>query len=404
MNTAAGTEQVNQDTHIGGSAGLNGSSNKDDQRRPPNKRKADVSNGHTPLAPPSPAPKGPPRITRNALGGPASLPPRPSPATVVSGRTGILQDDRDLPPHQRDRGLRPSSAVSARPASAGLPQAGPSALDSSAPRFAKRPRKDNGAIQAVPGPGSAAGEGNAQTPGEAANKRSGTDDPATGPKVDGSRPTPSLLSRLTAAALSGKNPAQSSERARDRDREQGSRRQRRGGEKGSPDAATVPAPASAVPAKRRAEAPPLTSAATPLSGARPVQPPSSMSSGRPRQRESPGDPDKDPVVGFSIRGAAKAASRTSPSAGEGTGSLLQRMQPQREGSSHSSDGGRRKKKAKHSKAARVSGLEVYRVSCCRSTRRSRPHGIQGLRQFGSSSLYLRLPRPTIGNHIAMSKT
>ena len=67
----------------------------------------------------------------------------------------------------------------------------------------------------------------------------------------------------------------------------------------------------------------------------------------PRRDPSLADSDKDPVAGFSIRGAAKAAHAALAKEGDrGAGSLLERLQSS-EGVG-SEWGGRRRKRTKHS--------------------------------------------------------
>ncbi|KAI0326558.1 hypothetical protein GY45DRAFT_99865 [Cubamyces sp. BRFM 1775] len=149
-----------------------------------------------------------------------------------------------------------------------------------------------------------------------ARRRDSVGDAQKSSKSDASKPIPSLLSRLATGSSDGKGPAVPSEREQPhRERGQG---RRNNGEVERERNASEPI----VPAKRRVETPKPTGQAS-TSG-----PPQSRQS-----RPSP-DPDKDPIGGYSIRGAAKAAKRSPPVDNEGPSagspaSLLQRLQPVR---------------------------------------------------------------------------
>ncbi len=296
-------------------------------------------------------------------GGPASLPPRPSAATVASSSGAPsgprAERQRQPPPHLKAKAPRsppttsdapPStSGPSANGASTASPASGSARADDASPRSAKRPRTEErgGRGGDVPASGSTPGGGKASVslPGTGAGKGKGTE--AASLKWEEAKPVPSLLSRLAGGPTNG-GTTSAPERGhpqRDRDRGGQGRRTRRGREGELSASATMPS----IPAKRRADE----LSFGPLGGS-----PMSHSStapaalGRPRQQQSSGDPDKVPVGGYSIRGAARAVSRSSPGPGDGAGgrgpgSLLERLQAQGDGG-HGSDGGRRKKRTKHS--------------------------------------------------------
>ena len=341
VHAPVGNGRADGDAYTSHLAGGDGSPQKADQRRSANqnKRKADSPNGPS-LDSPSSGANIP--VHQGSSGPPASLPPRPSAATVASSLGGTLDASRSDRPWEkaglgRQRRSSPPSALDS-PSSAGPSTVGPP-QDAGEYRSAKKPRADDrprGAMGSTPVFTTIRGAATALDSGDVSGKGKATEGSA-------STSTPSLLSRMMNGGT-----ASPSARSHERD---GGRRSGRGGGSGEKSKewegeGRNPGAVPAVPAKRRSDA----SAIAPSSTARPVQTSVTFSSGRAHQPQSSVDPDKDPVGGYSIRGAAKAkaAGRTSPTSGEGAGSLLQRMQPQREGSGHSSDGGRRKKRMKHS--------------------------------------------------------
>ncbi|OSD04109.1 hypothetical protein PYCCODRAFT_177186 [Trametes coccinea BRFM310] len=287
-----------------------------------NKRKLDAGNGPASDAPSTPsgsrssAITTSPRGTRQGLPTPpASLPPRPgtsatSPSTIAapSGPRAERQGGRQPPPHIRDQ----LASALHRP---GTPlTSGGVDGDEAAQRSSKRARTDgrrNGRVDAP----------SVQTPGAA---DSGNGRGPESPNVEA--PQPSLLSRLMGGVANGKEPASLPKESQ---RGQGHRnridRERNG---------TDPL----VPAKRRAEPS--------------ADPAAQSSAARPLARLSRSSPDRDPVGGYSIRGAARAANRSSPVASDGPGSkgaasLLQRLQPLGEGGADEGGGRRGRKRGRH---------------------------------------------------------
>ncbi|KAI0364433.1 hypothetical protein BV20DRAFT_859837 [Pilatotrama ljubarskyi] len=295
-----------------------------------------------------------PRGPRNGLPAPpTTLPPRPA-----SGNNGApsaprvdRQRDRQPPPHLRDRPAATAQPeTTAAAGSANTPRrTPPPPADELVSRSAKRARTDGrrGRDGTPSGPGSASNKAHA-----AGAQSGGSAKPvenATTSHAGESRPIPSLLSRLNATVPNGKAAGGPGPEREPAQRDRGY--SRRGMADSEPER---PSTDPVVPAKRRAEpdtlsgGPKLPSA----SGGRAMPPPSVRS--RP-SRPSP-EPDKDPVRGFSIRGAAKAANRPPPSAVEGVASkpatsLLQRLQPLGDGSAvqGSDDGGGRRgrKRGRH---------------------------------------------------------
>ncbi|KAI0661421.1 hypothetical protein C8Q70DRAFT_714397 [Cubamyces menziesii] len=291
-----------------------------------NKRKLDAPNGpNTALqASPStsrntavpPSPRGP----RAGLPTPpTSLPPRPSVGVVSPRISGIpnapradRERDRQAPPHIKDRPTAsPRAPTNQPPGTPSAPSSG-SQVDEGAQRSSKRARND----------GRRGGGGGAPPPGPSSND---TDAPAQGSsgdtrvengqqtsESDASKPIPSLLSRLAAGVSNGKAPVVPSDREQSH-RERGqARRNNNELERGRNASEPV------VPTKRRVETPNVQAS---MPGPLPLR----------QSRQSP-DPDKDPIGGYSIRGAAKAAKRSPPVDSDGASpggpaSLLQRLQP-----------------------------------------------------------------------------
>ncbi|KAH9895221.1 hypothetical protein C8Q73DRAFT_491809 [Cubamyces lactineus] len=303
-----------------------------DQRRimNVNKRKLDAHNGPNSALPTSPStsrntavppsPRGP----RAGLPTPpTSLPPRPVVGVVSPRISGVpnapradRERDRQAPPHIRDRPTTsprlPTKGIDQTPGTPSAPS-GVTQVDEGAQRSSKRARNDGrrggGVAPPAPGPSN---NTNASTPGTNGNTHVG--DGQKSSESDASKPIPSLLSRLATGASNGKTPVVPSDRDQShRERGQG---RRNNGEAERGRNASEPI----VPAKRRVETPkPTTQAST--SGPLPLR----------QSRQSP-DPDKDPIGGYSIRGAAKAAKRSSPVDNDsaspgGPTSLLQRLQP-----------------------------------------------------------------------------
>ncbi|OJT02632.1 Apoptosis inhibitor 5-A [Trametes pubescens] len=290
-----------------------------------NKRKLGDSDGPATGSPSSPSssrttippsPRGP----RNRL--PASLPPRPTGAPASSGALGApsgprADRQRQPPPHLRDRPALSASAAKDTTNNSSVRLATPpgaSQQDDGTSRSAKKARTEGRK-------GEQSGSGSNQAP--------------TSAQATDSTPIPSLLSRLNPSAQNGKAAASAAAPEREqaqRDRGQG-RRGRGDAERSEP----------IIPAKRRTE-----SSASNASG--PPVPPSSARS-RP-SRPSP-DLDKVPAGGYSIRGAAKAASQPAPTGGDGSASknatsLLQRLQPLGGGHAPDDGGGRRgRKRSRH---------------------------------------------------------
>ncbi|KAI1794254.1 hypothetical protein LXA43DRAFT_167822 [Ganoderma leucocontextum] len=314
-----------------------------------NKRKLDAPNG--PVS--SSAPSGSSR-SRSSAGPtipkeqPASLPPRPSPATVAASGNGgpkVPRADRQSQALHHLKGSNTpvsppvpniATSKSVEPSSDAPPSA---RTDGVVSRLAKKVRSgandgDRGRINSrsdlIPIARSLNVLGAAATKGKASLPRA--EDPTA---------APSLLSRLTGQP-SGAPVAASPTPDRDqpqteKDRRQGRRSKlERNGEqeKERPKSLTT----SVVPAKRPAD--PSTLGIVTASTA-----PSVLTSISRRGLSLP-DSDKDPIVGFSIRGAAKAAHAASTKDGnQGAGSLLERLQAS-EGIG-SEWGGRRKKRTKH---------------------------------------------------------
>ncbi|KAI0779608.1 hypothetical protein C8Q74DRAFT_704324 [Fomes fomentarius] len=298
--------------------------------------------------------------SRNAVTSlPASLPPRPSAATVASAGIGGApsapraerQRDRQFPPHLKGKAPRSSPSNSGA-----LPTEGPSADGTSvpgqaepeSPRSAKRSRIDGGRGQTSSGDG-ASGASMSRT----ASQRGGkAGEPPAVAKVQGAKPVPSLLSRLAGELTSGQATAAvaaTPERERDGQGQGQGRRNKRERDSDRESDFSVSTTLPTISAKRRADPTIAASRSAPSSKVQSVSgPPKSDGSTRqPRWT----DPDKDPVVGFSIRGAAKAANRSTGgegSGGKGPGSLLERMQAQGDGNGPGADGpGRRRKRTKH---------------------------------------------------------
>ena len=355
-------ERSNANTSVGSTPGP-----KKSESHGQNKRKADTPNG--PLVTSASTGSDQP-ATASGAGHSGPLPPRRSPAPASSGPGGVpsaprAERQRAMPPHLQERMFRSSPPkLESRRSPAGMSVAGPSAPERDPLRVAKRPRTDERARSLEPRPvaaeaGPATGNGAPGAVQAAAAEVAGKGKPVEAPAP--AAQVPSLLSRLAGRTSNGK-PGSTPDRIREQERDMDSntRRKTRGGGSGGGGGrgrgetemnreAGEPIMPRSVPAKRRAEAASPTSSAPPPALTRPTQPPLiSSSSGRPRQSRSLTDPDMDPVGGYSIRGAAKA--KPSPDSGEGMGlgSLLQRMQPQREGSGHISDGGRKRKKSKYS--------------------------------------------------------
>ncbi|KAI9061681.1 hypothetical protein FKP32DRAFT_916226 [Trametes sanguinea] len=288
-----------------------------------NKRKLDAGNGPASDAPSTPsgsrssAVTTSPRGTRQGLPTPpASLPPRPgtaatSPSTggAPSGPRAERQGGRQPPPHIRDH----IASALHRPGTPSTSSGGPEG-DEAAQRSSKRARTDGrrgarGDAPSVQTPG-AADSGKGRSPGS----------------LNDEAPQPSLLSRLMVGAANGKGPASP---ANEGERGQG-RRNRTDPERNGAE--------PVVPAKRRAE--PSTDTTAQSTGARSLG------------RHSRSSPDRDPVGGYSIRGAARAANRSSPVASDspvtkGAASLLQRLQPLGEGGVDEGGGRKGRKRGRH---------------------------------------------------------
>ncbi len=330
-----------------------------DQRSVPNinKRKLDASN--VPVS--SSAPSGSsrsrssagPTTPKGAHGQPTSLPPRPSPATVAASGNGtpkVPRADRQSQAlhHSKGNGTPllhpvPNAAIS-KSAEPSFDTPPSTRTDGSASRFAKKVRTDerganggdrgriNPRSDLVPVARSLNVLGAAATKGKASEVALPRAEPAA---------APSLLSRL--AGQPGGGPGAASPTAdrdqpqTEKDRRQGRRNKRETNgeqEKERPKCLTT----SVVPAKRPAD----TSTPGVLTASTAPSVLTSIS-----KRDLPmADSDKDPVVGFSIRGAAKAAHTASIKDGNrGAGSLLERLQAD-EGIG-SELGGRRRKRTKH---------------------------------------------------------
>ena len=325
------------------------------------KRKLGVSNGSSysamssgPSRPRSPAGTIPPTT---ALGGPTSLPPRPSSATVAAGGISTpsaprADRQRHVPPHLKGRSRGASPHSSSREASASLiPLTGVSArstADDIAQPSTKKAKADlvdnakDGGRTALGSGSSGAGGLNvrgAAGRGQANEIVSSKEEP----KV-----IPSLLRRLAGDASirnTGVLPPtldhEQSQKGKEWGQGQGRRNKRERDEARDRPKSSTP---SVVPAKRHADAssPPAVPASRASSA-------SVLISGRTGLEASPADPDKDPVAGFSIRGAAKAASgawSATEGAKWGSGSLLERLQA---GDTVASEmGGKRRKRTKHS--------------------------------------------------------
>ncbi|KAI0644730.1 hypothetical protein C8Q79DRAFT_792820 [Trametes meyenii] len=278
-----------------------------------------------------------PGTSRNGLPGPpTSLPARPTDSLAPPGTGGApsgphADRQRQVPPHLKDRPV-PSANVEGV---AGVPLASTPGertrhTGEGTPHSAKRARTEG--RRGGRADGNAVGSNATPNRGVGGPVHSTSNEVAEGSQAEASKPVPSLLSRLNPGSVIGKPALVTPERDQiPRDRGQGRRGRAdsdRGGQK-------------TVPAKRRAE--PLL---TPVLSSTPV------SLGRPRPRLSP-ELDQDPVGGLRIRGAAKAAGRSSPTSGDDSGhkgptSLLQRMQPLGEGNgSFDEGGGRRRKKGRH---------------------------------------------------------
>ncbi|KAI0745607.1 hypothetical protein C8Q76DRAFT_34332 [Earliella scabrosa] len=345
-----------------------GASTRGDQRRVMNvnKRKLDAHNGpestnasSAPSSSKAPVLPVSPGSRNGALHLPASLPPRPSAATVASSIGGAphapraeRQRERQAPPHLKGKASRESPANvdvpagTAGPSTNGRPASAYGEPDS--PHSAKRSRIEGRArgwsgdgTMGVPMSRSASSVGNAP------------ESPA-GTSAQETKPVPSLLSRLATSETNGKAAAAPPVPAPERDRPgqgqgqsqgQGRRnkREREADREGElPQSSALPA----VPAKRRDDPPGPAIHPTPTNQGQPAS--AAPPTGRGRQSQSSTDPDMDPVGGYSIRGAAKAVGRGADGSGnKGPGSLLERMQAQSE-SSGSDGGGRRKKRTKHS--------------------------------------------------------
>ncbi|CDO78097.1 hypothetical protein BN946_scf184634.g3 [Trametes cinnabarina] len=319
-----------------------------DQRRimNVNKRKFDAGNGPTFDVSPSfsgsrsVAPTASPRGSKHGLPTPpASLPPRPGTAMASPSATGTpsapradRQGGRELPHHVRDRPAASSNLAAAQPtnrpgtpSTSGKPDAG-----EGEERSSKRARTDG-----------RRGRPNAPSPvrilGAADSAKSRG--PAS-PNIEEPKPVPSLLSRLMVGASNGQGPASASTDREQSQRERNQGRRNRGDSEhneGDP----------VVPAKRRAEP------STPSTDHGSV---SAIGDKAARSRHTRGSPDRDPVGGYSIRGAARAANRQSPVASDNAASksatsLLQRLQPAGEGGvgqSADDGGGRRgRKRGRH---------------------------------------------------------
>ncbi|KAI8992939.1 hypothetical protein BD414DRAFT_482795 [Trametes punicea] len=317
-----------------------------------NKRKVDAPNGPAPAAPSSPsgsrnttvpASQGGPRHGLPAP--PASLPPRPvtgaaSTSTGAATTTPLAnrQGDRQAPPHIKDRlapSPKPIAATGEQPTNGSRTSSGLSAgpdVDDSVQRSSKRARTD----------GQRGGRSDA--PPMQSVWSVGT------PSTEEPHPAPSLLSRLNSGSLNGKAPSGPLNEREQPTRGRGGQGVRNRGEVERGRNVTD----AVVPAKRRAE---LT---TPSTAEPPVMASDSAAqsvSTRSHQSQLPPDPDRDPIGGYSIRGAAKAAKRSSPAGSDSVGtkvaatSLLHRLQPLGEqGAGQGSDegGGKRpRKKGRH---------------------------------------------------------
>ena len=375
MNHQPARRHGNGDAHvINGIVGERAPS-KGEQRRVMNvnKRKHEDSNGRATHSGGSSGSRHPVDSDRDGSSGrPASLPPRPSAATVSSssgapnGPRADRQRDRQAPPHFKNKHSRSSPTTSDIPASApgsstnvtsaATTGSGPAPVDGASLRSTKRPRTEErgghgGGDVAGSGPMPSCGKDTVSPPGAGMEKGQRAEAPSS-PRAEEAKAVPSLLSRLGGGPTNGTTPASSStpereQSQRDRDRAGHGRRGKRvrvgerdgGRESALSSSATVPF----IPSKRSADEPAVT---FPLSHSSTA--PGAL--GGPRQQQ-PGDPDKAPAGGYSIRGAARAASRGSPelgngAGGRGLGSLLERMQAQGDGG-HGWDGGRRKKRTKH---------------------------------------------------------
>ena len=322
-----------------------------------NKRKLDAPIG--PIS--SSAPSGSslsrnpaaPTTPKGPHGQHTSLPPRPSPATVAASGDGVPKIPRTDRQSQALHYLKGNSAPQSLPVPnvAALKSEEPSfnaplsaRADGSALHSAKKVRTDERGAN-----GGDRGRINSRSDlvpvarslnllGAAGTKGKAPEVPL--PRLEESTAAPSLLSRLAgqpggpgAASTTDRNQSQTE---KDRRQNRRSKREPNGEqEKERPKSLTT----SIVPAKRPVET-------STLGVVTAFTAPSDLTS-IPRRDLSLADSDKDPVVGFSIRGAAKAAHAASTVEGNrGVGSLLERLQAT-EGVG-AELGGRRRKRTKHS--------------------------------------------------------
>ncbi|KAI0829745.1 hypothetical protein BC628DRAFT_1064513 [Trametes gibbosa] len=308
-----------------------------------NKRKIDSANGPVNTTPSSPSSSRTTAITASPRGPrsglptpPTSLPPRPTAVTTSPGSLGApsaprADRTRQPPLHLKGRSLpsRQDAPGEVHTSDNSAPPVGALSKDDGAPRSAKRPRMEG----RKGGPGEGGSVASSSTPSKG-GAQTGDILSAGQPAVP--KPIPSLLSRLNPGAQNGKAAACPTA---DREQSQVDRNQGRRGRGDSERTDTV------VPAKRRAESAGSNTPVAPLIRATVVP-----LAGRNRLLRPSPEPDKAPVGGYSIRGAAKAAIRSSPSEGDspakGPTSLLQRLQPVG-GAQISDDGARRRKKGRH---------------------------------------------------------
>lgn len=301
-----------------------------------NKRKLNAINEPVPSSTPSGSSwSRSSAIPEGAHGQSTSLPPRPSPATVAAGSRGAPKVPRASPPVTdvaTPKFVEPSLSTP------------PSArTDRSTLQFAKKGRTDgreaNGGDRrrinprsvSVPIARSLNVLGAAATKGKAPE--------VALPRAEDSTAAPSLLSRLAGQPGGGPDAASPTPDRNQPQMEQDRRRTERD-PNGEQAKERLKSPTTfVIPAKRPADTSPpgvMETSTTP-----------SLLTPTSRRVPSLIDSDKDPVIGFSIRGAAKAVHAASnKDSNRGAGSLLERLQASEE--TGSEWGGRRKKRIKHS--------------------------------------------------------
>ncbi|TBU48666.1 hypothetical protein BD309DRAFT_949285 [Dichomitus squalens] len=302
--------------------------------------------------PRSRSPAGP-TVATAARGRLLSLPPRPSSATVAASGIGTpsaprADRQRHVPPHLKGQ-ARGTSPHASRQASGSLvlPTGGSavSTADYTTRHIADKVQAEKVVGNTQDDSRVTLGTGSTQSAGGlsvrgAAGRGQAADTPML--KVEEAKVVPSLLRRLAGEASSGTGavpPTPDHEQLqKGKERGQGRRNKR---ERDEGRDRHKPSPPSVVPAKRRADA--SSPAVVPPSKA-PFAPVST--SGRAGRGPSSTDPDKDPVVGFSIRGAASGASPATREGNRGPGSLLERLQAGDDVGSEWS--GRRRKRIKQS--------------------------------------------------------